>query len=365
MSTSFSISVKAVAVVAFLSVLPCAASAQTTPPETQPVLLQMIRDDAVHQDLGLSEDQIRQVFAALEPIDGPWFRARILATDERIETIDRLTAQLGDALSEVLNTKQLDRLDQLQNQALGTRMIVRDKTAAALGLSTEERDALYQVFTETDDTVADIQKQLQNQQLTDAEAAKKINAAKAGEKKAVVDALSNQQKRTLSALTGPSFNFAAVKRIYPAAPELTGDGATWLQGSPIQLADLKGKVVAVHFYAFQCINCRRNLPHYNGWHTDYADDGLVVIGIQTPETPAERSAERVAAAIKTEQIEYPVLMDAASTNWKQWSNTMWPTVYLIDKRGFLRRWWQGEMNWKGTPGEQQMRETIEELLAEL
>ncbi|QEF99978.1 Thiol-disulfide oxidoreductase YkuV [Stieleria maiorica] len=359
------ISVKAVAVVVFLSVLPCAASAQTPPPETQPVLLQMVRDDAVHQELDLSEDQIRQVFAALEPIDGPWFRARILPAQERIEAISQLTDQLNDALTRFLDSKQLERLDQLQNQALGTRMIVRDKTATALGLSQQERDALYRVFTETDEAVADVQKQLQSQQLTSAEAAKIINTAKADEKKAVVDALTNQQKRTLSALTGPSFDFSAVKRIYPSAPELTDDGATWLQGSPIQLGDLKGKVVAVHFYAFQCINCRRNLPHYNGWHTDYADDGLVVIGIQTPETPAERSSERVAAAIKTEQIEYPVLMDAASANWKQWSNTMWPTVYLIDKKGFLRRWWQGEMNWKGTPGEQQMRETIEELLAEL
>jgi peroxiredoxin len=132
----------------------------------------------------------------------------------------------------------------------------------------------------------------------------------------------------------------------------------------LQLADLKGKVVAVHFYAFQCINCRRNLPHYNTWFSDYEDQGLVVIGIQTPETAAERSAEKVAAAMEAEGIRYPVLMDGQSTNWQAWANTMWPTVYLIDKRGYLRRWWQGELNWKDTPGEQQMRQTIEQLLAE-
>jgi hypothetical protein len=63
-------------------------------------------------------------------------------------------------------------------------------------------------------------------------------------------------------------------------------------------------------------------------------------------------------------MEYPVLMDAQSSNWKSWSNTMWPTVYLIDKRGFIRRWWQGELNWQGTPGEQQMRDSIERLLSE-
>ncbi|QDV44936.1 Thiol-disulfide oxidoreductase YkuV [Stieleria neptunia] len=354
-------------VVAILSATAVNASvllAQAAPPETQPVLLQMIRDDAVHRELNLSDDQIRQIHDALAPIDGPWFRVRIRPVAERIETISRLTDQLTDALAKILDQKQMERLDQLHNQALGTRMIVRDKTAAALGVSPAKRESLYEVFAETDRVVTAVQQQVQDQQADNAAAAKQINQAKADEKQAVVDALTNQQKRTLSALTGPSFDFSAVKRMYPAAPELTREGASWLQGDPGTLNDLKGKVVAVHFYAFQCINCRRNLPHYNGWHADYADDGLVVIGIQTPETPAERSAERVAAAIETEQIQYPVLMDAQSANWKQWSNTMWPTVYLIDKQGFLRRWWQGEMNWKGTPGEKQMRETIEQLLAE-
>ncbi|QDV82508.1 redoxin domain-containing protein [Planctomycetes bacterium TBK1r] len=358
---------KSLVVMAFLLAIAFdapALPAQTAPPEIQPVLLQMIRDDAVHRELNLSEDQVRQVFAALEPIDGPWFRVRIRPAQERIETIDRLSEQLADALAEILDSKQLNRLDQLHNQALGTRMIVRDKTATALGLSPATRESLYEVFAKTDSVVAGVQQQSQAQSLDAAAAAKKIDKAKADEKKALVDALTNQQKRTLSSLTGPAFNFAAVKRMYPAAPELTSEGASWLQGDPLTLDGLKGKVVAVHFYAFQCINCRRNLPHYNRWHADYADKGLVVIGIQTPETAAERSADRVAAALQTEQIQYPVLMDAQSANWKQWSNTMWPTVYLVDKKGFLRRWWQGEMNWKGTPGEAQMRETIEQLLAE-
>ncbi|MCS7468004.1 redoxin domain-containing protein [Stieleria sp. ICT_E10.1] len=358
---------RSLVVLAVLSATALGASAlpaQVAPPEIQPVLLQMIRDDAVHRELKLSEDQARQVFDVLESIDGSWFRVRIRPAQERIETIDRLTEQLSDALAEILDSKQLERLDQLQNQALGTRMIVRDKTATALGLSPTTRESLYEVFAKTDKVVAGVQQQSQAQSLDASAAAKQIEKAKADEKKTLVDALTNQQKRTLSSLTGPAFNFAAVKRMYPAAPELTNDGASWLQGDPVTLDDLKGKVVAVHFYAFQCINCRRNLPHYNRWHTDYADDGLVVIGIQTPETAAERSAERVAAALQTEQIQYPVLMDAQSANWKQWSNTMWPTVYLVDKQGFLRRWWQGEMNWKGIQGEAQMRETIEQLLAE-
>jgi hypothetical protein len=90
----------------------------------------------------------------------------------------------------------------------------------------------------------------------------------------------------------------------------------------------------------------------------------VVIGLQTPETAAERRVEQVQAAAIREAIKYPVLLDLESANWKNWSNTMWPTVYLIDRQGFLRRWWQGELNWQGGDGEQQMRRTIEQLLAE-
>jgi hypothetical protein len=74
--------------------------------------------------------------------------------------------------------------------------------------------------------------------------------------------------------------------------------------------------------------------------------------------------EKVTAAANRDGIEYPVMLDGESSNWTTWNNTMWPTVYLIDKQGFLRRWWQGEMNWNGTPGEKQMRESIEQLLAE-
>ena len=97
---------------------------------------------------------------------------------------------------------------------------------------------------------------------------------------------------------------------------------------------------------------------------DYADRGLAVVGIQTPETAAERDAEKVAASAKRAGIEYPLLLDRKSSNWNKWSNTMWPTIYLVDRKGFLRRWWQGELNWNGGNGEQQMRATIEQLLAE-
>lgn len=339
-------------------------AASTLAPQTPPVLLQMIRDDSVHAELDLSREQIDSIMGLLTQIDGPWFRARILPPDQQTATIEKLSDGLLGQLREVLDSNQLTRLGQLVRQALGTRMIVRDDVVRALSMDSQTRTRLLNQFVENDEESVRIQKAVFDGKMDSARAAQETASLKNAERKAFVDSLTPTQKRQLGTLTGPSFDFSRVKRMYPLAPELVDEGATWLQGSPTKLSDLRGKVIAVHYYAFQCINCKRNLPHYNGWHQDYADKGLVVIGIQTPETSSERVPDRVAAAAKEYKLEYPVILDADKANWKQWSNTMWPTVYLIDKKGFLRRWWTGEMNWKGTPGEKQMRETIEQLLAE-
>ncbi|MEO1616797.1 MAG: redoxin domain-containing protein [Planctomycetota bacterium] len=342
------------------------ASAQSpvSPPEVMPVLLQMIRDDAIHSELNLTADQRATILEWLKPIDGPWLRSRYQKEDERREVIRKATEWLDGKLQTVLNADQRERLEQLRNQALGTRMVVRDRTASDLGLTSTQREELYQEFLASDATAAEVNSQLRGGKIDPAEAAKKLAALKKKEQDVFSDTLTNEQLRKLSGETGSAFDFSQVKRMYPRAPELTMDGSQWLQSSGVKLEDLRGKVVAVHFYAFQCINCVRNLPHYNGWHEDYADKGLVVIGIQTPETRAERSRERVSAAIPEQGIEYPVLFDEQSQNWKTWNNQMWPAVYLIDKDGFIRRWWEGEMNWKGAEGEKDMRNTIEQLLAE-
>ncbi len=338
--------------------------AEAGPPELPPVLLQMIRDDAVHRELALTASQIASVQSALVGIDGPWFRTRILPKAQRQPQVRELTEQLRRSLGEILTDDQLARLNQLELQALGTRMTADDRVAEALEITPQTRRQLNEVYARTDRTAAETQTRLAAGELDTGQAAAAMQNAKADETKALGEALSNDQKRRLAGLTGAGFDFQQITRTTPRAPELISENALWLQGGPLQLADLKGKVVAIHFYAFQCINCRRNLPHYNAWFNDYKDQGLVVIGIQTPETAAERSREKVAAAMEAEDIRYPVLMDGQSTNWKAWANTMWPTVYLVDKRGYLRRWWQGELNWKETPGEQQMRQTIEQLLAE-
>ena len=320
------------------------------------VLLQMIRDNAVQQELRIGDEQKKKILSALRMVDGPWFRSRNLKAVTREQEISKLVGQLETKLQTILTQSQQQRLLQLRCQSLGTRMLLRSDVIAKLQLSNQQVEALTSAFHATDSA---------NSQLSNEEgSSEQREQLKQQEVALVKQELTDVQKLRLSTLTGAPFDFSAVRRTYPLAPELSLGDTQWIQGEPIKLANLQGKVVAIHFYAYQCINCQRNLPHYTAWMKDYADRDFVVIGIQTPETVAERDPAKVAAAAKREGMNYPLLLDLKSSNWKKWSNTMWPTVYLIDRKGLLRRWWQGELNWKGGNGEQQMRATIEQLLAE-
>jgi peroxiredoxin len=89
-----------------------------------------------------------------------------------------------------------------------------------------------------------------------------------------------------------------------------------------------------------------------------------VLGIHTAETAAERDPANVRKAALEAGLTFPILVDQDKLNWDAWGNSMWPSVYLIDKQGYVRYWWYGELNWKGAEGERRLRKRIEELLDE-
>jgi hypothetical protein len=91
---------------------------------------------------------------------------------------------------------------------------------------------------------------------------------------------------------------------------------------------------------------------------------VTVIGIHTPETEGEGRIEQVRKKVKANDMQYPIAVDRDAKTWKAWGNQLWPSVYLIDKKGNVRYRWDGELNWKETKGEGIMRKKIEELLAE-
>ncbi len=178
-----------------------------------------------------------------------------------------------------------------------------------------------------------------------------------------VDVLTAAQKRQVASIIGSPLDTTKLKRIYPMAPEFA-TGTEWFNSSPMTLASLRGQVVLVHFYAFQCHNCHANFAIYQKWHKQWKDKGVVVIGIQSPETKLESDASAVRQAAADRGLEFPIIMDSEMKNWNAWANTMWPTVYVVDKRGYLRHWWQGELNWQGATADKLIEQVVESALAE-
>jgi thiol-disulfide isomerase/thioredoxin len=136
-------------------------------------------------------------------------------------------------------------------------------------------------------------------------------------------------------------------------------GATeWLNSPPLTTAGLRGKVVLVDFWTYTCINWLRTLPYVRGWAGKYEDQGLVVIGVHTPEFPFEHDIENVRRAVTDMNIGYPVAIDNDYAIWLAFGNHYWPALYFADANGDIRHHHFGE-------GEYQQSEmVIQQLLAE-
>lgn len=135
------------------------------------------------------------------------------------------------------------------------------------------------------------------------------------------------------------------------------DGATeWLNSEPLGPADRRGHVVLVNFWTLTCINWLRQEPYVRAWSRAYRQDGLVVIGVHTPEFPFEHEIDRVRQATKEREIDYPIAVDNQYDVWSAFDNHYWPALYFIDKDGFIRDQHFGEGRYE------QSEHTIQRLL---
>jgi len=115
------------------------------------------------------------------------------------------------------------------------------------------------------------------------------------------------------------------------------DGATgWLNSSPLTPEGLRGKVVLVDFWTYTCINWLRTLAFVRAWSEKYAEQGLVVVGVHTPEFPFEGEIDNVRQAAKDMKVEYPIAVDSDYAVWRAFTNMYWPAVYLADADGRIR-----------------------------
>jgi peroxiredoxin len=321
-------------------------------------LLPLLHAPEVHAELKLDDQQVARLEDWFSEVDGPWFRARILPQDAQWLELDRLEAATRRWLTQHWRPETLQRLQQLEWQSLGTRMFLRDDFAVAMKLAPEQQQKIAELARATEAAARNVAGASPQP-----DAVRAASQAQQAEREGIPRLLKPDQQRRFSELTGAPFATEKLKRIYPMAPELV-PVPDWINSSPVTLKSLRGKVVLVHFYAFQCHNCQANFDIYRRWHEKLEEQGVVVLGIQTPETSLERDPKAVIRAATEKGLDFPILVDLKSENWKAWGNTMWPTVYVIDKRGYLRHWWQGELNWQGATGDTTIEHVVDDALSE-
>jgi cytochrome c biogenesis protein CcdA/thiol-disulfide isomerase/thioredoxin len=118
-------------------------------------------------------------------------------------------------------------------------------------------------------------------------------------------------------------------------PALSG-AVTWLNSPPLTAQALRGRVVLVDFWTYSCINCLRSLPYVKSWYQHYRDQGLVVIGVHSPEFAFEKDVANVTRAVHDLGVQYPVAVDNDYAIWKAFDNHYWPAHYFIDAQGRIR-----------------------------
>ena len=153
---------------------------------------------------------------------------------------------------------------------------------------------------------------------------------------------------------------AATKADLPVEGRLPGfSGAVeWLNSAPLTPQALRGKVVLVDFWTFNCFNCLNALPHVRAWAEKYRDYGLVVVGVHTPELAFERDIGNVRKALARLKIDYPVAVDNGYAIWKAFNNEYWPAAYFVDTEGRVRHHHFGEHDYENS--ERVIQQLLEE-----
>jgi thiol-disulfide isomerase/thioredoxin len=137
-----------------------------------------------------------------------------------------------------------------------------------------------------------------------------------------------------------------------------GRANAWLNSHPLSSAELRGKVVLIDFWTYTCINWRRTLPYVRAWADKYRDQGLIVVGVHTPEFSFEKDLDNVRREASEQQVSYPIAVDGDYAIWRAFDNRYWPALYFIDAQGRIRHHQFGEGDYERS------ERLIQQLLAE-
>ncbi|MFO0870714.1 MAG: redoxin domain-containing protein [Pirellulales bacterium] len=347
---------------------PGTGTAQQNPHGVLPVAgmedpyLLLIHDPFVHQELKLSAGQRALLSRVCGQLDGDIWTTRNQTAERAAAIRRRLQGQAAGELAEVFTPDQARRLREIERRTIGVRVFLREDMSQLLALRPDQREAIGEILRKTDDASAAI---IRKRQAGDSspELDTQHRELQVQAQKDIWARLTDDQKKKALEALGATFDASKLGNVRLLAPEFP-PATAWLNSQPLTLKELRGQVVVVFVWTFGCINCIRNYPWYLGWYKDFGGRDFTIIGVHTPEVEGEHDLMRVTAKTRENGFDFPVVVDNDKKIWNAWGNSMWPSTYVIDRRGFVRAWWLGELNWENQPGEKLLRGRIEELLAE-
>ncbi len=330
-----------------------------------PFLL-LLHDSLVHSELKLTpskRDELRLLCDELDP--GLW-RTRNQQPAAATKIRKELKRKADARLAEILSPEQRLRLTEIERRTIGISVLLREDMQEVLQLSDTQRSSIGRILRETQASVETASAKVKKG-TSRAEVETEVQELHAQSQAKVIAELSETQMTALRKALGARIDVAGLGKIRLRAPEFPASSrqeVAWINSEPQKLSDLQGDVVVVFVWTHSCINCIHNYPWYLGWQEDFTSRGVKIIGVHTPELESDRDLEAIRRKTKETGFEFPVVVDNDREIWNAWGNSMWPSTYVIDRQGYVRAWWLGELNWEGQKGEQLLRKKIEELLDE-
>jgi len=330
------------------------------PPLVDPFFL-LVQDESVREELQLTEEQRATLDEVLRQNNRLLLSIRDSGPQLAAAELQKALNQIRRSIYQGFESSQRKRMLNMVLQAQGYGALFRAEVVTSLKLEAEQLESLNKVDEEFQQKIQEFSQAAEH--MSQEERQDALQEAQQSRHRQVLEVLDERQKKIWAKLLGEPFDLSQVKRSPAWAPEFE-EVETWINSPTLTMESLRGRVVVVHFFAFGCINCIRNYPWYNEWYENLQDRDVTIIGIHTPETQREYDVQHLRESLEKHNLQFPVAVDNAQKNWQAWSNNIWPAVYVIDKRGRVRDWWYGELNWEGAGGHELTRKLIDELLAE-
>lgn len=210
----------------------------------------LLREPAVHDELELTDDQRARLRQLNERFDGDLLSTRNKRPEDGQRVVNNVMTASRQRVSSLLTPEQYNRLRQIRFRLRGISFVLDPDAAQTLAITDQQRERIEQIVQDRQQELTSLQQKVNNGESTESKARLAANRALRREQTEIQDLLTDEQRQKLPALIGRRFDASQLGRVSFKAPELAKSGE-WLNSNALQLAQLRGKVVALHFYAFQ------------------------------------------------------------------------------------------------------------------